>query len=111
MTIDVARSVKKMFVDGKWVESESGEYFDADSPATGEIIAQVPKGNRADAQRAVEAAHRARASMASLQGFERSKRLHRTAQAIEKRGDELPRLLTLDQGKPVQAEAMGQVCE
>src|SRR3989475_3851228 len=111
MTIDVARSVKKMFVDGKWVESESGEYYDADSPATGEIIAQVPKGNRADAQRAVEAAHRARESMASLKGFERSKRLHRIAEAIEKRGDELARLLTLDQGKPLKAEAMGEVAE
>src|SRR5436853_6774874 len=111
MTIDVARSVKKMFVDGKWVESESGEYFDADSPATGEIIAQVPKGTRADAQRAVEAAHRARASMAGLKGFERSKRLHRIAEAIEKRGDELARLLTLDQGKPLKAEAVGEVAE
>src|SRR5712691_2354165 len=89
MTIDVARSVKRMFVDGEWVESESGQLFDADSPATGEIIAQVPKGTRADAQRAVEAAHRARASMAGLKGFERSKRLHRIAEAIEKRSDEL----------------------
>jgi len=111
MTIDVAKSVKKMFVDGKWVESESGELFDADSPATGEIIAQVPKGTRADAQRAVEAAHRARASMAGLKGFERSKRLHRIAEAIEKRSDELARLLTLDQGKPLKAEAMGEVAE
>src|SRR5438093_8887526 len=111
MTIDVAKSVKKMFVDGKWVESESGELFEADSPATGEIIAQVPKGTRADAQRAVEAAHRARASMAGLKGFERSKRLHRIAEAIEKRSDELARLLTLDQGKPLKAEAMGEVAE
>src|SRR5437588_12807996 len=111
MTIDVARSVKKMFVDGKWVESESGEYFDADSPATGEIIAQVPKGTRADAQRAVEAAHRVRASMASLKGFERSKRLHRIAEAIEKRSDDLARILTLDQGKPLVAEAYGEVDE
>ena len=81
MTIDVARSVKKMFVDGKWVESESGQLFDADSPATGEIIAQVPKGTRADAQHAVEAAHRARKDMARLKGFERSRRLHRIAEA------------------------------
>src|SRR2546429_8596003 len=98
MTIDVARSVKKMFVDGKWVESESGQLFDADSPATGEIIAQVPKGTRADAQRAVEAAHRARAAMAKLQGLERSKRLHRLAEAIEKRSAELARLPTPGQG-------------
>src|SRR5438874_1314377 len=63
------------------------------------------------AQLAVEAAPRARASMASLKGFQRSKRLHRIAEAIEKRGDELARLLTLDQGKPLKAEAMGEVAE
>src|SRR5260370_23777321 len=111
MTIGVARSVKKMFVDGKWVESERGQLFDADSPASGEIIAQVPKGTRADAQRAVEAAHKARGAMAGLKGFERSKRLHRIAEAIEKRSDELARLLTLDQGKPLKAEAIGEVAE
>ena len=115
MTISVAqqvnKSTKKMFIDGKWVESESGEHFDADSPATGEIIAQVPKGTRADAVRAVEAAHRARKEMAKLKGFERSKRLHRIAEAIEERSDEIARILTLDQGKPLKAEAMGEVAE
>jgi len=64
MTVDVASSLKKMFVDGKWIESESGKTFDAISPATGKTIAQVPKGTRADAQRAVEAAHKARGAMA-----------------------------------------------
>src|ERR1700694_4073447 len=108
MTVQIAKSVRKMFIDGKWVESESGELFDADSPATGEVIAQVPKGTRADAQRAVEAAHRARKDMAKLKGFERAKRLHRIGEAIEKRSDELARLLTLDQGKPLKAEAMGE---
>src|ERR1700682_6206270 len=111
MTIDVARSVKKMFVDGKWTESESGQLFEATSPATGEVIGQVPKGTRVDAQRAIEAAYRARAAMASLKGFERSKRLHRIAEAIERRRDELGRLLTLDQGKPLIAEALGEVDE
>ncbi len=111
MTVDVARSVRKMFIEGRWVESESGELFDADSPATGEIIAQVPKGTRADAQRAVEAAHKARAAMAGLKGFERSVRLHRIADAIARQRDELAHLLTLDQGKPLKAEAVGEVEE
>src|SRR6202795_5236697 len=111
MTTDVARSVKKMFVDGKWTESESGQLFDATSPATGEVIAQVPKGTRADAKRAVESAHKARSAMAALKGFERSKRLHRIAEAIEKRREELGHLLTLDQGKPLFAEALGEVDE
>jgi acyl-CoA reductase-like NAD-dependent aldehyde dehydrogenase len=83
MTVDVAKSVRKMFVDGKWVESESGQTFDAVSPATGETIASVPKGTRADAQRAVVAAHKARQAMADLKGFARSARLHRIADSIE----------------------------
>src|SRR5450759_2260939 len=65
----------------------------------------------ADAKRAVEAAHKARAAMAGLKGFERSKRLHRIAEAIEKRREELGHLLTLDQGKPLFAEALGEVDE
>jgi acyl-CoA reductase-like NAD-dependent aldehyde dehydrogenase len=111
MTIDVAKSVKRMFVDGEWVESESGQFFDADSPATGEVIAQVPMGTRADAGRAVEAAHKARAAMARQKGFERSVRLHHVADVIERRRDELAHLLTLDQGKPLVAEARGEVDE
>jgi len=111
MTIDVAKTVKKMFVGGKWVESESGAYFDADSPATGEVIAQVPKGTRADAARAIEAAHRAKAEMAKLKGFARSKHLYAIADAISKRRDDIAHLLTLDQGKPLKAEAYGEVDE
>ena len=111
MTIDVARSIKKMFVDGKWMDSESGQHYDATSPATGEVIAQVPKGTRTDARNAIEAAHKARKSMAALKGFERSRRLHAIAEAIERRRDELGRILTLDQGKPLIAEALGEVDE
>ena len=111
MTIDLARDVRKMFVDGKWTESESGELFEAISPATGAGIGQVPQGTRADVGRAVEAAHRARSAMAALKGFERSRRLHRIAAAIERRRDELGHLLALDQGKPLVAEALGEVDE
>jgi len=111
MTIQVEKTVKKMFIDGRWTDSEAGATFDADSPATGEIIASVPQGTRADAGRAVEAAHRARSAMAGLKGFERSARLHRIADAIEKRRDDLARTLTLDQGKPLKAEAAGEVEE
>src|SRR6202521_3073572 len=111
MTIDVAKSVRKMFVDGKWVDSESGHSFDAVSPATGETIASVPKGTRADARRAIEAAHRARPAMAGLKGFARSGRLYRIADAIDMHREDLGRLLTLDQRQPMLAEALGEVDE
>jgi acyl-CoA reductase-like NAD-dependent aldehyde dehydrogenase len=101
----------QMFVGGRWVDSESGETFEAHSPASGEVIATLPKGTRADAARAVEAAHRARSAMAGLGAFARAALLHRVADAMEARRDELARWLTLDQGKPYKAEAQGEVSE
>ena len=111
MTVDVARSVRNLFVDGRWTGSQSGETFAATSPATGEVIAPVAKGGRPDAGLAVEAAHRARPALAALKGFERSRRLLKIADAIERRREELGRLLTLDQGKPLHVEALGEVDE
>ena len=101
----------KMFVDGRWTAAEGGETFEATSPSTGEVIAQIPKGTRADAGRAVEAAHRARGAMASLGAFERAALLHRIAEVMERHRDELARWLSLDQGKPYKAEAQGEVSE
>ena len=101
----------KMFVGGQWVDSESGETFEASSPSTGEVIATLPKGTRADAAHAVETAHRARAAMASLGAFDRAALLHRVAEVMGGRREELARWLTLDQGKPYKAEALGEVGE
>jgi succinate-semialdehyde dehydrogenase/glutarate-semialdehyde dehydrogenase len=101
----------KMFIGGRWVPSDGGETFEAVSPASGEVIAQIPKGTRADAGRAVEAAHKARAAMAALGAFDRAALLHRIADAMEHRRDELARWLSLDQGKPHKAEAVGEVGE
>src|SRR5216683_6210748 len=101
----------KMFVGGRWVDSESGETFDAISPATGDVIATLPKGTRADAARAVEAAHQARAAMAGLGAFDRAALLHRIAEAMERQREDLAHWLSLDQGKPHKAEAIGEVGE
>ena len=101
----------KMFIGGRWVTSQSEQTFDATSPATGEVIATLPRGDRADAGRAVEAASRARPAMQALGAFERAAVLHRVADVMERRHEELARWLTLDQGKPYKAEALGEVSE
>ncbi len=49
----------RMFIGGEWLEATSGEYFPSDNPYTGNPWALIPRGNAADAARAVEAAHRA----------------------------------------------------
>jgi len=90
-----------MFVDGAWTGSLSGETFTAESPATGEAIATVPKGDRHDAQLAIGAANRAAESWSRATAFERAAAMHRVGDEIERRRHELARTLTLDQGKPL----------
>src|SRR3954471_13502598 len=90
-----------MFVDGAWTGSATGETFSADSPATGETIGEVPQGSREDAQRAIEAANRASAAWSRSTAFERAAAMHRVADAVEDRREELVHTLTLDQGKPL----------
>jgi len=100
-----------MFVDGAWTSALSGETFDADSPVTGETIAAVPLGDRQDAQLAIGAANRAADAWSRETAWARGNALHRVADEIGKRKDELARTLTLDQGKPLHAEAIGEVEE
>ena len=100
-----------MFVDGAWTGSLSGETFTADSPATGEAIGEVPQGSRDDARLAIGAANRAADGWARTTAFARAAALHRVADEVEKRRDELARTLTLDQGKPLRSEAYDEVEE
>ncbi|MBV9281995.1 MAG: aldehyde dehydrogenase family protein, partial [Chloroflexi bacterium] len=97
-----------MFIGGRWVDSEGGEVQEAWSPATGATIAELPRGTREDARRAIEAAKGAEQTLRSMSPLERSQMCHRIADVIETRVDELARVLTLDQGKPYRAEARGE---
>jgi acyl-CoA reductase-like NAD-dependent aldehyde dehydrogenase len=100
-----------MFVGGAWTGAASRETFTAESPATGEAIGEVPQGGREDAQRAIEAAGRAADGWAHATAFERADAMHRVADVVEARRDALARTLTLDQGKPLRAEAYDEVDE
>jgi acyl-CoA reductase-like NAD-dependent aldehyde dehydrogenase len=101
----------RMFVDGEWCDAAGGATVEATSPATGESLGPVAEGDREDARRAIAAANAAFPSWAARTGFERGALLHRVADACERRADELARVLTLDQGKPLKAEAEGEVGE
>ena len=109
--MSVATRDYSMVIGGAWVESESGARFEATSPATGELLGTVPEGSREDAQRAIAAANAARRDWAARSAFERAAALTRVADLIEERRDDLARTLTLDQGKPLHAEAYGEVEE
>src|SRR5215203_473275 len=101
----------RMFIDGDWADAADGATTEAISPATGESLGPVADGSREDARRAIDAANAAFPSWAARTGFERAELLHRAADACERRADDLARILTLDQGKPLKAEAEGEVGE
>ncbi len=104
-------TAQQMFVDGAWQPSASGETFGATSPATGELIGTVPQGDRVDARRAIAAARGATDRWARLTAFDRAAKMCAVAEIIGSRRDELARTLTLDQGKPLRAEAFDEVDE
>jgi succinate-semialdehyde dehydrogenase/glutarate-semialdehyde dehydrogenase len=101
----------RMFIDGSWVASESGVVFDAHSPSTGEVIGTVPEGTRQDARRAIAAAGDAWRGWADRSAFDRAAAMRRVAEVVAGRRDDLARTLSLDQGKPLRAEAYDEVDE
>ncbi|HET8821387.1 MAG TPA: aldehyde dehydrogenase family protein [Thermoleophilaceae bacterium] len=101
----------RMFIDGEWRDATSGAAEEASSPATGESLGPVAWGDRADARLAIAAANAAFPSWGGRTGFERGALLHRVADVMERRADELARVLTLDQGKPLKAESEVEVGE
>jgi acyl-CoA reductase-like NAD-dependent aldehyde dehydrogenase len=100
-----------MFIGGEWRPSISGETVTASSPATGETIGSVPEGDREDARLAIDRARAAADGWSRLTAFERAAKMHAVGDVIESRRDELARTLTLDQGKPLKAEAYDEVDE
>ncbi|MEO8273327.1 MAG: aldehyde dehydrogenase family protein [Chloroflexota bacterium] len=100
-----------LFIDGSWGPAASGRTFEATSPSTGSVIGSLADGDRSDATRAIESAARAAAAWGRTSPFERAMALERIAATIEARRDDLARALTEDQGKPLHAEAYGEVEE
>ena len=94
--------LKRMLIDGKWLEAASGKTFDSINPATGEILATVAEGDAEDIDRAVEAARRAfEGPWSKVKPFERQQILLRFADLVDQHADELTELDTLDMGAPV----------
>jgi succinate-semialdehyde dehydrogenase/glutarate-semialdehyde dehydrogenase len=104
-------TLTRMFVAGDWRAALDGAEERATSPATGEDLGAVARGDREDARQAVGAAAGAFPGWAAETAFARAAALHRVADACARRREELARALTLDQGKPLHAEAYDEVDE
>jgi len=99
----MSQQVKKMYIDGQWVESVSGESFVVINPANGETIAHVTKGTREDAQLAISAARKAfdESGWADIPARKRAELLSKVADLIEQRADEFAEVDTMNNGKPL----------
>src|SRR6266568_8160332 len=94
----------ELFIGGEWTPGAGGGAQEIVNPATGKVIAQVPKGTEDDVDRAVAAAHKAFAEgWCDTTPRERSERMLKLAGAIEANGDELAHIESENVGKPLAA--------
>src|SRR5579864_763020 len=92
----------EMFIGGKWTPSSGSDVQEIINPATGKVIAHVPKGAQQDVDHAVAAARKAYDEVwFDSTPRDRSERLLKLAQAIEDHGDELARMESDNVGKPL----------
>src|SRR5580704_11685399 len=101
----------KMLIGGKWVEATSGKTFPTYNPATGEILSQVAEGDRADINRAVQAARTAFDSgpWPRLSASERGRLIWKIADLLEQNLEEFAQLESLDNGKPLTVARVADV--
>ena len=96
------------YLDGAWVDAESKATFDVFNPATGAKLGAVPNMGRAETKRAIAAAQRAMPEWAKRTAKDRANVLRKWFNLILENKDDLARLMTAEQGKPM-AESLGEV--
>jgi succinate-semialdehyde dehydrogenase / glutarate-semialdehyde dehydrogenase len=96
------------YLDGEWVQASSGQTISVDNPASGEIIGKVPKLGAAETKKAIEAANRALLPWSKKTAKERAAVLRRWFDLMMSNQEDLARLMTLEQGKPL-TESRGEV--
>lgn len=97
-----------LWIDGEWQEAQKGRTFAVENPATGEAVAEVPDAGPEDMQRAVEAAVRAQPDWAHAPASDRGRILLQVAALMQRDREELARLMTLEEGKPL-ADARAEI--
>jgi len=100
---------RQMYIDGQWVNADSGETFETVNPFTGKPWATAPLAGASDVRKAVDAARRALSGpWASMSAAQRGSLIRRLAELIEPHADELARIETTDNGKVIR-ETRGQM--
>ncbi len=96
------------YVDGKWIEADSGKWLEVKNPATGTLVGRVPAMGQAETRRAIEAAYKAQTPWRKMLAKERSAILRKLFNLMMDNADDLAVIMTAEQGKPL-AEAKGEI--
>jgi succinate-semialdehyde dehydrogenase/glutarate-semialdehyde dehydrogenase len=96
------------YVDGQWIDADSGETLPVENPATGETIAEIAKCGTAETRRAITAAESALVTWRQKTAKERAAVLRRWFELMMEAQEDLAQILTAEQGKPL-AEARGEI--
>ena len=90
------------FIDGSWHDADNGSTTPVLNPATGETLAQVARCGREETRRAIAAAHRAQLDWRQRTADERSAVLRRLSELMLTHQEDLSRIITIEQGKPLE---------
>lgn len=99
---------QQAYVDGKWLDADNGSTTDVTNPATNEVIGTIPKMGAVETRRAIEAANQALPAWRALTAKERSAKIRRWYELMLENQEDLARLMTIEQGKPL-AESRGEI--
>lgn len=96
------------YINGTWVDADNGDLFEVDNPANGQTIAHVANLGSKEAQAAIDAANAAWPAWRALTAKARANILRKWFDLIIANTEDLARIMTIEQGKPL-AEARGEV--
>ena len=99
---------QKCFINGEWVDNSAGETLKVNNPASLEIIGNVPKCSVSETKKAIDNANNAFQTWKETTAKERSVILKKWGELITKNPDDLAKIMTIEQGKPL-AEAKGEI--
>lgn len=97
--------IRKLYINGEWVESEGHEYIDIENPDTHEIFAQVPRGNKDDVDKAVRAARAAFETWQYMPLEQRTALMEKVVNGLESRRQDLIETITKELGSPYKVSA------
>ncbi|UOO93737.1 NAD-dependent succinate-semialdehyde dehydrogenase [Vitreoscilla stercoraria] len=105
---DSALFKNQSYINGEWLDADSGETVEVTNPANGEVIGTVPQMGQAEADRAVTAASAALNAWKNKSAKERSQILRKWFDLMMEHQEDLGKILTIEQGKPL-SEAKGEI--